>query len=344
VGARTESAGAGARRAGARTIRAVARRLGYDVVRVSSIASAAAGDGRHITIPLGRTTPFTAGGYDIVPRDGYDIVPRNYYSPVPDLVLLPEDVWERRSTLGGIDLQVDRAMALVETELAPFVAELEVPREGPRPPGEFFLRNQNYESVDAELLYAMIRAREPGRVLELGSGYTTLLIGAACGRNAQDGVTTEHLAYDPYPRAHIFGEAPPPPTRFEPISATDVPLDTFRTLRAGDVLFVDTTHTVKLGSDVNRIVLDVLPVLAPGVLVHFHDIFLPWEYPRAWFEQMQYYWAEQYLLQAFLAFNEAFDVLLPAQALAREHPDRLGAIVPSFSPGVSPGALWLIRR
>jgi hypothetical protein len=283
-------------------------------------------------------------GVEVVPEGPHDVVPRNYYSPVPDLELLPEDIWERRSALGGIELGIDRAMGLIESELAPFVAELDVPVDGPLPPGHFFLRNENYESVDAELLYALVRSRKPGRVLELGSGYTTLLIGAACRRNAEDGTQTEHVANDPFPRAQILGEQPPPPTRFEPIPATEVPLDAFRELEAGDFLFVDTTHTVKLGSDVNYIVLDVLPVLAPGVVVHFHDVFLPWEYPRPWFETMQYYWAEQYLLQAFLAFNDAFEVILPAQALAREHPDRLGAVVSSFAPGVSPGAIWLLRK
>jgi hypothetical protein len=306
----------------AQTLRSRSRRVGQDLVRRLA----------------GRV------GVEVVPPGPHDVVPHNYYSPVPDLERLPEDIWERRSALGGIDLRVDAALDLVETELAPFVAELDLPVDGPRPPGQFFLQNENYEAVDAELLYAMVRARGPRRVLELGSGYTTLLLGAACRRNAEGGVETEHVAHDPYPRAQIFGAQPPPPTRFEPTPATEVPLDAFRELEAGDILFVDTTHTVKLGSDVNYIVLDVLPVLAPGVIVHFHDVFLPWEYPRAWFETMQYYWAEQYLLQAFLAFNDSFEVLLPAQAVAREHPDRLAAAVPSFGPGVSPGALWLVRR
>lgn len=283
-------------------------------------------------------------GYDVVPRGLYDIVPRNYYSPVPNLDSVDEAIWERRSELGGIVLHLERAIEMIETELRPFIEELDVPESGPAAPGEFFLCNENYESVDAELLYAILRARKPRRVLELGSGFTTLLIGEAALRNSADGVETEHLAYDPFPRAQILGEKPPPPTRFESLSATEVPLDAFRRLEAGDVLFVDTTHTVKLGSDVNYIVLDVLPVLAPGVVVHFHDIFLPWEYPRIWFEEMQYYWAEQYLLQAFLAFNSAFEVLLPAQAVAREHPERLGAVVSSFDPAVRPGAMWLIRR
>lgn len=328
------------RRRGGRLLRGAARRFGFDLVR----AGADRGEVTTVEIPRGRTERFATDDYEVVPKGRYDIVPRNYYSPIPDLEKLPEDIWERRGALGGVDLQVDRAMALVETELAPFVAELEVPAAGPASPGEFFLRNENYESVDAELLYALLRARKPRRVLELGSGFTTLLIGAACRRNAADGVASEHIAYDPYPRAQILGEAPPPPTRLEPVSATEVPLDAFRELQAGDVLFVDTTHTVKLGSDVNYIVLDVLPVLAAGVVVHFHDVFLPWEYPRPWFETMQYYWAEQYLLQAFLAFNDAFEVLLPAQALAREQADRLAAVVPSFTPEVRPGAIWLMRR
>jgi hypothetical protein len=329
----------------ARSLRAIAQRRGFEIRRTGSTADGDSDSNTNdITIPRDRTEPFTAAGYAIAPQDGYDVVRRDYYSPVPDLGLLPADIWERRSALGGIDLRLDRAIALVEDELAPYVAELDVPAEGPRPSGEFFLANGNFESVDAELLYALLRARRPRRVVELGSGYTTLLIGAAARRNALDGVATEHVAYDPYPRPHIVGDGPPAPTRFEPISATDVPLDAFRELGEGDVLFVDTTHTVKLGSDVNYLILDVLPVLAPGVIVHFHDIFLPWEYPRTWFEQMGWYWAEQYLLQAFLAFNDAYEVLLPASALAHELPDRLAAVVPSFTPGHRPGSIWLTRR
>lgn len=282
---------------------------------------------------------------DLVSRHEYDVVPRNYHSPIPHLEELPEDIWERRSPLaGGIELNLDRAIEVVETELSQYFAELDFPI-GPRPPGKFFLRNENFESVDAELLYGIVRARTPRRVLELGSGYTTLLIALAARRNAEQGSPTEHVAYDLYPRAHVIGDAPPPPTRLEQASVLDVPLAEFRRLAAGDVLFVDTTHTVKLGGDVNYLVLDVLPELAPGVIIHFHDIFLPWEYPRAWLEEMQYYWAEQYLLQAFLAHNDAFEVLLPAYALSREYPDRVVAAVPSYDgTGLGGASFWLVRR
>ncbi len=95
----------------------------------------------------------------------------------------------------------------------------------------------------------------------------------------------------------------------EPLRAQDIPGEVFASLQAGDVLFVDTTHTVKIDSDVNRIVLDVLPALAPGVIVHVHDIFLPYEYPRVFAERSGLHWAEQYLLQAFLAGNRDYEVL-----------------------------------
>jgi hypothetical protein len=119
--------------------------------------------------------------------------------------------------------------------------------------------------------------------------------------------------------------------------------DVFRELEAGDLLFVDTSHTVKPGSDVNRIVLDLLPILAPGVIVHFHDIFLPFPYSRDHLDDA-HFWNEQYLLQAFLTENPAWEVLVGAQAVARAHPHRLREAIPSFAPGTSPGAFWIRRK
>lgn len=295
-------------------------------------------------IPTGRIEPFSTAQYDVLPKGLFDVVPHNYYSPIPDLSLLPEDVWRRRSDLCGVGLDPKAGIEFLESELAPFLDELDIQIEDPRRPGVFFLRNAAFESVDAELLYGMVRSARPARVVELGSGYTTLLINMAAQRNAKEGVPTQHVAYDPFPREHVLGASVPEPTRLEAISATAVPLRVFTQLEAGDVLFVDTTHTVKLASDVNFILLDVLPRLRAGVLVHFHDIFLPWEYPRVWFEEMKYFWNEQYLLQAFLAFNETVEVLVPAHAIARAYPDRLARVISSFNTDVTPGSFWLRRR
>src|SRR5206468_1730052 len=110
-----------------------------------------------------------------------------------------------------------------------------------------------------------------------------------------------------------------------------------------DVLFVDTTHTVKVGGDVNRVILDVLPTLAPGVHVHIHDIYLPWEYPREFLAERSFYWAEQFLLQAFLAFNDRFEILFGTHALVRRYPDRIRTLIPGTGRGVSPSAFWFRR-
>jgi hypothetical protein len=130
-----------------------------------------------------------------------------------------------------------------------------------------------------------------------------------------------------------------------PIAAQDLDPDVVRALGHNDVLFVDTTHTVKTGGDVVHIVLEMLPRLASGVYVHFHDIFLPDEYPREWVVQRRRAWAEQYLLQAFLAFNSAFEVVLPLHALTRRQPELARETIPSFARtrGTGPGAFWIRR-
>jgi hypothetical protein len=258
-------------------------------------------------------------------RRGYDIVARTHESPLPDVTAIPEETW-RPSELVGVDLRVDEAWRLVEDELAQFIAEF---------PADFDVHNGTYESVDAETLYAMLRWARPRLVIELGSGASSHLIHATGAR--------EHRIFDPYPwTATPLGAVAG--ITVTPLRAEDVPLAQFADLEAGDVLFVDTTHTVKTGGDVTRIVLEILPRLASGVLVHVHDIFLPHDYPRTWVVDLRRAYAEQYLLHAFLAFNDGFEVLLPMHALATADPDRLRRVIPSFGPGVAPGAFWMRRR
>jgi Methyltransferase domain len=267
-------------------------------------------------------------------RIGLQVVAKSFYSPIPDLRRLPAGTWERQSDLVGIELDLDRQLEFLEAELAGPLGEFD--------PSPELLTNQSYGPVDAGVLYAMVRALKPRQIVELGSGYTSLVIARACVRNTEEGSQARYRAFDPYP-----GVADPPPAGLDelvPAAAQDVPREVFDQLAAGDVLVVDTTHTVKTGGDVNRIVLEVLPALLPGVVVHFHDIFLPWEYPRIWAEEYGLYWSEQYLLQAFLALNPEFEVICALHALSREHPDRLRDIVPSWNAGAVPGAFWIRRR
>jgi hypothetical protein len=264
-------------------------------------------------------------------RVGLQVVPKNYYSPIPDLDALPADVFDRRSELRGIHFDLDEQVAWIEANLAAAMREFAPPAE--------LVDNASYGRVGADLLHGVVRGLQPRRIVELGSGYSTLIMAAAVERNREEGVETELRTFDPYPSVARPGL--PGLASLGAVRAQDVPMDVFAGLSAGDVLFVDTTHTVKLDSDVNRVVLDVLPALAPGVLVHVHDIFLPYEYPRQWPEESGFHWAEQYLLQAFLAGNPGYEVLAATFALCRDRPDAMARLAPTWRAGAEASAFWI---
>lgn len=272
-------------------------------------------------------------------RAGVQVLLKTYYSPIPDLRLLPADAFERRDPLRGIDFDLERQARFVEDELAPWLRAF--PADGDVPERyRYELGNGSLPEPDARLLFAMVRWLRPSRVVELGSGQTTRVIAAAVRRNAEDGAAAEYRAFDPFPTAVDAGIAGLGALVEQ--KAQDVPDAVFEALGDGDLLFVDTTHTVKAGSDVNRIVLGVLPLLAKGVVVHFHDICLPYEYPRYLMEDYGLYWAEQYLLQAFLSCNPSFEVLCAVHPLNREQPDRMVSAGMS-KPGQNGSSIWLRR-
>lgn len=273
---------------------------------------------------------------------GYDVVARDWASPIPDLTLLDAGAWERESALISLpEMKADRQLTHLE-ELKPYLDEFRPPVGAARAgPGEFYLGNLAFEAVDADLLYGTVRSSRPGTMIEIGSGFSTLVLDQAARRNAQDGDPVRLITIDPYPSPLLEGLD----AEVRSVRGSEVPLPEFEALGAGDILFMDTSHTVKIGSEVNYLVLEVLPRLAPGVLVHFHDIFVPWEYPRKWVEESRWYWAEQYLVHAFLAFNEEFEILFSSQLVARTEPQRLRALIPAFAPTTSrPTSFWVRRK
>ncbi len=273
-------------------------------------------------------------------RLGLQVVLKTYYSPIPDLAQLPAEVWVTRDALTGVAFDLDAQMRFVEDSLAPHLrANLwssDLPPRHAYDPG-----NDSFPRTDAALLYAMVRHLRPKRIVELGSGQTTRVIAQACRENTADGAAARLRVFDPFPTA--VDDSLPGLTKLARIKAQDVPDAVFEELESGDVLFVDTTHTVKVAGDVNHIVLRVLPQLAPGVIVHVHDIFLPYEYPRFFLADYALYWAEQYLLQAFLAFNSDFEVLCAVHALTRDRAERMVA-AGALARGDTGGSFWIRRR
>lgn len=283
-------------------------------------------------------------GWHLVPASGYDIARRDYYSPLPDFDALPSEVWERVSPLHGIEFDVGAQFAWAEEHLGRYAREFQPPERGDLSAPEFFLFNWSFQAADAELLYAMVRHAKPARIIELGSGFSTLVMAQAAVANRREGTATQMDAFNPYPPANLAGRQIEGLSAQHQVAAQDVAMSEFESLSAGDVLFVDTTHTVKIGSEVNRVILDVLPVLAPGVLVHFHDVVLPYEYPR-WLIERWGAWNEQYLLQAFLAGNGRYEVLLALQAMARHDPRRLAALAPHYNDRQHfPMGFWIRSR
>jgi hypothetical protein len=259
-------------------------------------------------------------------RLGLDVVPRGVYSPLAPVPPEGDPVWERRLDLPGLRLDLDAQLRFVRYELAEPAGAFAVP-----PP--FRLDNPFYGPGDAELLFAMLRWAGPRRVLELGAGWSTHVVRAA----APD---AEVVAVDPQPQAEL-----PAGVRHERADAADLPLDRFTALESGDVLVVDTSHVIKRGGEVNRIVLGILPRLRAGVLVHFHDVFLPYDYPRLFFE-LGGHFTEQYLLAALLDGSDEWEVVLAAQALHRDRHAELVAAIPALGHAgpVGPSAFWLRRR
>jgi hypothetical protein len=284
-------------------------------------------------------------GVHVARARDWRLSPNNYYSALPDLDRLDPAVWERESAMVGVAFDVDAQIALAASALAPFAAELRAPHAA-ADPLDFHLDNQHFESVDAEIAYAMIRHLRPRTVVELGSGFSTQVLGAAAARNAQEGAPCALRAYNPYPSDRmraVLARGIPGLAVHEEIEAQRLPLETFTALAPGDVLFIDTSHVVKLGGEVVHLFLEVLPRLAPGVIVHVHDIALPHEYDRRYVVDLQMPWAEQYLLQALLCGSRDWEVLFAAQAVLRRHPERLRAIVPSLRPHHYPSSFWMRR-
>jgi len=273
-------------------------------------------------------------------RVGLQIVVKTFYSPIPDLRTVPLEVFTQPDPMWGIELDLDAQIGLLETELSHGLREF-APDGNVAPRFRYDPGNPSYPPPDARLLFALIRHRRPGSIVELGSGQSSRVIAHACRANSTDGHQSTYRVFDPF--AAVAEAQLPGLAQLRRIGARAVPGDVFGDLRAGDMLIVDTTHTVKLAGDVNRLILQILPVLAPGVLVHFHDIHLPYEYPLYLARDYGLYWSEQYLLQAFLSMNHGYDVRFAVHALCRDRP-RAAAAAGLVRPGEVGGAFWIERN
>lgn len=292
-------------------------------------------------------TRFVRGTFDFWQRLGVHVTPVHYEEAIPDTRALADALWAGPRPTPGLAWNGAAQLALLARLARDHRAGYErLPRARGADPRQFALENGSFESVDAELLYALVRHLKPRRVLEVGSGNSTLLTAQALRENAAAAPADPpplFVAYEPWPNATLRAGLPGL-TRLEPRRAQEIPAEAFNALEADDILFIDSSHVVQVGGDVTHLFLQVLPCLKPGVVVHVHDIFLPHDYPRAWVMEHHRFWTEQYLLHAFLLFNRGFEVLLAPAWLAAHHPEALAAAIPSYDAARGrPGSFWMRR-
>jgi uncharacterized UPF0146 family protein len=250
----------------------------------------------------------------------------HYYEPLIDPRHLTSRFSEPRS-LSGVDWNTEGQQTWLRS-LAAYVNELSSVQLSP---------NRMFGPGDAEYWYAVIRALRPQRIIEVGSGYSTQIAQAAIRRN---GSQCAHTCIEPY-------EAP----WIEKTGATiirkrveQVGAELFSTLQKNDILFIDSSHVIRPEGDVTTEILHILPALASGVVVHFHDIFSPRNYPYVWVAEEVRLWNEQYLLEAFLTHNEKWEIIGALNYLKHSFLSELVTVCPSLTEAAEPGSLYIRRK
>lgn len=286
---------------------------------------------------------FGALGFNVVKK-------KDYYSTLPVLSEIEKtrQRWDRPSPLTGLSLDVPGMRKLLGELADRWESEFS------KTAGDYLANTQRgfgpgYPEFDARTLYYFLREHKPNAYLEIGSGLSTYYASLAAKQNAEDGSPLNISCVEPYP----FDALRTLPD-FELIEGfvQDVPLERFEALQAGDVLFIDSSHALKIDSDVAFLFLEVLPRIKPGVFVHIHDVHFPYNTPYpadTWLfgERWPVYWNEAMVVQTFLAFNTAFEVLLSVPMIRHDDEsflidryDDYVAVAGNINP---PSSLWLQR-
>lgn len=253
--------------------------------------------------------------------------------------LTPADLLRDRD-LPGLDLRLDAQRALLARFR--FQAELaDIPFAAPAAPeGRYWFDNGFFERMDGSLWYSMLRTLKPRLLIEVGSGFSTLMARHALARNAADGApAARHICIEPFENPWL--ERCGAEVLRQPVERVDPAV--FAQLGADDVLFIDSSHVIRPGGDVTTEFLQILPRLAPGVVAHIHDIFTPKDYPWHWLFREQRFWNEQYLLEALLTQNPSFEVMLAVRHASDAAPTDLRAACVELGTQ-SAGTSFYVRR
>ena len=258
-----------------------------------------------------------------------NVVPADYYSPIPRVDELPQDIYERRFSPTGVEMNEAGQLASLRETLARYLKEF-APKDNP-----------GLSRADAFALYAMIRDRRPKRIVEIGGGHSTLIALEAIKRNRAAGDPVEFVCVEPLPSEILKAAAAREDLRLliRPVQQVDLGL-----FDETDILFIDSSHVCRIGGDVTHEMLEIVPRLPIGAVVHWHDIVLPANYWREWTEYSLYFWNEGSVLHAFLLFNRAFKVRWAARYMALNHEKALTDVLPFYRKGAHITSFWAERH
>jgi hypothetical protein len=268
----------------------------------------------------------------------------HYYSANPDRAEVEahaERIWP--STLPtenpGIGLNADKQLELLEVVASYYP---EQPRQFEKQDGyRYHFNYDNYSYGDALLLYGLLRNLRPKQVMEMGSGFSSAVT-LDTNERFLGGQKCTCIDPDPQRLRLLLSEADFKSAEIIIKPIQSVPLSSFESLTANDILFIDGSHVSKVGSDVNHVMFEILPRLASGVYVHIHDIFYPFENPRVWIEQGRF-WTETYVVRAFMMYNHDFEIAYFSDYMWRFHNERLRQLMPLVAKNRG-GCLWLRRN
>jgi hypothetical protein len=268
----------------------------------------------------------------------------HFYSPVCDVEALDAErarLWPADTTCPGIDFEPVAQSQLLREVFPALLAGFDYPAHEHDGEHRYWSQNSQFGAADARALFALLRHWRPRRLIEVGAGYSTLLAADVSRRFL--GGTLRITAIEPYPRAFLHDLDGLQTLRVEHVQ--DTPASVFAELERGDVLFIDSSHVLKTGSDLVHLLTRVLPALASGVRVHVHDVFLPDDYPPHWVIDENRSWNEQYALQALLAGNQRYRVLYGTQyALTRLAADAAVAFGELAGQAYTGGSFWIEVR
>ncbi len=259
----------------------------------------------------------------------YPYPPGHFHSPINDLNFLKdrEDlIWKPEFT-EGIEKNEKEQLNLLKS-FSKYYPEIPF-KSKKQPELRYYLENNYFARGDGIILYSMMRTLKPKRIVEVGSGFSSALMMDVNDLFFGGKLKLTFIEPNPERLYGLMSEKDRLDHQVIPKIVQDVDLEIFEKLEPDDILFIDSSHVVKTGNDVQHIFFKILPKLKSGVYIHFHDIFYPFEYPKHWILDNRWNWNENYFLKAFLMYNTQFKIVLLNKFIC--HEENLKGIAPTSS-------------